>query len=1031
MMDQDELIGVFVEESIQHLESVEPGLLEMEKNIDHIDPEIVNGIFRAVHSIKGASGFFGFQKIGNLAHVMENLLSMLREGEMTAGQEFIDSLFAGIDALRAMFDDVGHSERFDTQAELDRLTRLLNRADEPHDGISGKEKKAAAGQENKMVVVKEKTKTGKHPRTFDIPEKEIDRFVRNGQFLYTITVYLKKDLTDRGKTPLDLINSIVSTGELIESRLDIDMIQGLSDCLDNEITYVFAFATILEKDLVPAALQIPEERITVMDIGTRQLKQEPDSSNVHPANPAAHMPETAPVPDEVPSEAKLSHAVQTEEKIRVGVTFLNDLVNLAGEMVLGRNQLNQIALPLVKGTTGLNSAIQHISRITTEMQEKIMQMRMQPVSMIFAKFQRVVRDLAKKMNKEIRLVTSGEDVELDKSIIEALSDPLTHLIRNSVDHGIESPEDRKKSGKPGQGTIQLKAYHQAGHVYIDIVDDGGGIDCLRVGEKAVEKELITRDQLNGMGEKELLQLIFQPGFSTAQQVSAVSGRGVGMDVVMTNIKQLGGTVDIKSALHEGTTISMVLPLTLAIVSGLFIRAAGQHFILPEANIDELVRIKPDEIKSRIDFVQNSCVLRLREMLLPLISLEKALGLNEDAHKSNRDIPLIEPDIQGVTPDKADTAQLEKQTGPMRVLIIKHGSSQFGLQVDGVENIEEIVVKPLPRYLKSQKCFSGVSIMGNGSVSLILDAAGLFEKAGLHHIDLEKYQQKIKIDTKQDGKDLQTLLLFDNNTPERFALPLELISRIERINASSIEIVKDQQYLQYQEDKLRLIFIEDYLPVSRPVRTPDDTVGVIIPKQMKYPMGIVIHGVEGTVNTVVDIDTQSIMAPGLFGSAVLEKKITLLPDMYRLFELAAPEWYGNKSVSKGKKGAKKRILIVEDTPFFRMIEKDYLTSSGYDVLEAENGRQALAILSSQPVDAVILDIVMPEMDGWQTVRAIRADSRLKHLPIMAVTSLADDIDPEEGLKAGFTQWEAKLNKERLLDKLSHMLNQGLKDKKEVA
>ncbi|MBF0233520.1 MAG: response regulator, partial [Desulfamplus sp.] len=363
------------------------------------------------------------------------------------------------------------------------------------------------------------------------------------------------------------------------------------------------------------------------------------------------------------------------------------------------------------------------------------------------------------------------------------------------------------------------------------------------------------------------------------------------------------------------------------------------------------------------------------------------------------------------------------TEPMRVLVIKHGNSQFGLQVDAVENIEEIVVKPLPRYLKSQKCFSGASIMGNGSVSLILDAAGLFEKAGLHHIDLDRYKKRAKVDTRQDGKDLQTLLIFDNNTPERFALPLELISRIERIKASAIERVKDQQYLQYQGDKLRLVFLEDYLPVTRPERSKDDTVGIIIPKQMKHPMGIVIHLVEGTVNTVVDIDTRSIMAPGLFGSAILDKKITLLPDMYRLFELAAPEWYQNKVLLKGETGVAKRILIVEDTPFFRMVEKDYLTSSGYDVLEAENGKLALDILSKEIVDGVILDIVMPEMDGWQTIRAIRDDSRLKDLPVMAVTSLAEDIDSKEGVKAGFTEWEAKLNKERLLEKLANMLKQG--------
>ncbi|MBF0378037.1 MAG: chemotaxis protein CheW [Desulfamplus sp.] len=1069
MMDQDELIKVFVEESIQHLESIEPDLLEMEKSIDNIDSQIINGIFRAVHSIKGASGFFGLKNIGNLSHVIENLLSMLREGNIKASPEFIDALFSGIDALKSMFDDIGNSENFNIKPEIERLTAIIHPSNKLSNTVTTQNNNdfvAEQVKEEKIITIKEKSPTGQEPRKFDVAKNELDKFVRNRLCLYTITVYLKKDLTEKGKTPLDLINSIVSNGDLIESRLDIDMIQGLADCLDNEIKFVFAFATFLEEESLPTVLGIPKERIIPIDIQIQihaqehhlekaEIKMEPELKtppknitdkvnkadkiytesqlpiiNKHQSitstkpelkitNEQQFIPSKEPEfritkqPQSTPTiepELKITNTIQTEEKIKVGVNFLNDLVNLAGEMVLGRNQLNQIAMPLIKDTPGLNFAIQHISRITTEMQEKIMQMRMQPVSIIFGKFQRIVRDLAKQLDKEIRLVTHGEDVELDKSIIEALSDPLTHLIRNSVDHGIEEPDYREKSGKPRQGTIQLKAYHQAGHVYIDIIDDGGGINCKLVGEKAVEKEIITKEQMNEMGDKELMMLIFKPGFSTAKQISAVSGRGVGMDVVMTNIKQLGGTVDINSTLYEGTTISLVLPLTLAIVSGLVIQSGGQCFILPEANIDELVLIDPDEIKDRIELVQKSLILRLRNMLLPLISLKDVLNINESGREKI--------DIYG-------------STEPARIVVIKHGMSQFGLLVDAVENIEEIVVKPLPRYLKSQKCFSGASIMGNGSVSLILDAAGIFEKAKLHHIDLEKYRKKAKADikhktdTKHDGKDLQTLLLFNNNTPEKFALPLELISRIERIKASTIEKIKDQQYLQYQGSKLRLVFLEDYLPITRPERLPDETIGVIIPKQMKYPMGIIIHNVEGTINAVVDIDTKSIAAPGLFGSAILENRITLLPDMYLLFELAAPEWYRNKSNLKLNSDLKK-ILIVEDTPFFRMVERDYLISAGYDVIEAENGKQALDILYGQKVDGVILDIIMPEMDGWQTIRAIRSDIRFKDLPVMAVTSLAEDIDPQKGFKAGFTQWEAKLNKERLLDKLYKMLENNRLD-----
>ena len=1036
MTDQDELIGVFVEESVEHLEAIEPDLLRLEEDPENVDSDMINSIFRAVHSVKGAAGFFGFNKIGNLAHLMENLLSRLRDGKITATSEFTDALFSGLDTLRAMFDDVVSSEQFDVQEDLDRLSALMNDGEDTEN----------------VVTVKEKPVPGRQSREFDIQESELSRFVEKGQFLYTISIHLKTDLTDKGKTPLDLIKSITSTGELIESRLDIDNIQGMEDCLENEITFVFAFATILEQDLLPAALEIPEDRISVIDTEDPELKKEgesvqdlvsrklaekketsnpgregqtspaaggesvsaPESSKKASAEPAAAKKsrQKNPQPSGVSKkddgggtqngnpEPKPSQTVHAEEKVRVGINLLNDLVNLAGEMVLGRNQLNQISVPLVKDAPGLNAVTTHISRITTEMQEKIMQMRMQPVSTIFGKFQRVVRDLSKKMNKEIKLVTYGEDVELDKSIIESLSDPLTHLIRNSVDHGIESAEEREKLGKPRQGTLELKAYHQAGHVYIDIADDGGGIDGPAMGEKAVEKGVITKDQLKEMGDKELSKLIFKPGFSTAKEVSDVSGRGVGMDVVMTNINELGGTVDIDTELHRGTTISLVLPLTLAIVSGLVIFSAGRRFILPEANIDELVRIKPDEMKKKINVVQNSHVLRLRDILLPLISLKKVLGLDRDAENAE---------------------DFEDRTDPLRILVIKHGSFRFGLVVDSVENIEEIVVKPLPRYLSKQKCFSGASIMGNGSISMILDVAGVYEKARLHQVETKIQDRQKVTETRSDEKDMQTLLLFDNLTSEQFALPLELITRIEKVKHSDIEKVKDQHYLQYQGDKLRLVFLEDYLPVEKPDRSREDTLGVIVPKLMKYPMGIVIGLVKETVQTAVEIDTHSITSPGLFGSAILEGRITLLPDMYRLFELAAPEWYQDANTAKEDASSKKRVLIVEDTPFFRMIEKDYLTSAGYEVLEAENGKQALDILGSEIVDGVILDIVMPEMDGWETIRAIRSEPGLKELPVMAVTSLAEDAESEKrSRQEGFDRWEAKLNKERLLEKLADML-----------
>ncbi|MBU3917328.1 chemotaxis protein CheW, partial [bacterium] len=701
--------------------------------------------------------------------------------------------------------------------------------------------------------------------------------------------------------------------------------------------------------------------------------------------------------EDLKNPASVSRQIDSEEKIRVGVNIMNNLMNLAGELVLGRNQLMQTALPLVKDVQGLNPVLQHVSRITTEMQGKIMQMRMQPVSVLFSKFHRMVRELAKKLGKEINLVTFGDEVELDKTIIEALSDPMTHLIRNCCDHAIEKADEREKAGKLRQGTIELRAFHQAGQVHLEVIDDGAGINGEKVAQKALEKNIITESQLEEMSEREKIRLILKPGFSTAEKVSDVSGRGVGMDVVQTNISQLGGSLSIDSEVGAGTKLSLILPLTLAIVSGLVIRVANQHFIIPEANIVELVRIKPEEINQRINTIHDAKVLRLREKLLPLIDLKTVLNVSTD-----------ESDIKETTDEV-----------PIRVLVARYGASTIGIVVDSLDNFEEIVVKPLPRYMKNLKSYSGASIMGNGKVSLILDIAGLVSKAHLTITEIKDEKTPLGKKETSEREEKQTLLLFDNKTDERFALPLELITRIERVSASSIEQVKDKSFMQYQGKELRLVFLEDYLPIQSPERKDDETLAVIVPKQMKHHLGLVVGKVYGTLNEVVHLDTKNIVAPGLFGSAILDGKITLLPDLFKLVEMATPDRHEGdfKAISKTRK---KQVLLVDDTAFFRMIEAEYLTSAGYDVFVAENGQQALEMLDKHKVEAVVLDIIMPVMDGWKVIETLRGDDRFKDLPVMAVTSLGDDQSRERGLAAGFTEWESKLNKEKLLLKLEKML-----------
>ncbi|MFP4347775.1 MAG: chemotaxis protein CheW [Desulfococcaceae bacterium] len=1009
MLDEhDDLLDDFVEDAREHLQSIEPDLLTLEQSGAATDPEVVNRIFRGVHSIKGAAGFFGLENIGALSHRMENLLSRIRDREVVPTPEMIDALLTGLDSLRGMMNRIAASDQVDIQNELNSLAAFLEEGP-PQDKVA-------------VVQHREDAAAESEPARFDISAAEVEELTCRGCRLYMVQLYLNADLREKGKTPFDFITSMESLGRFVDAVLDTRSITGLADCMENDLAFDFLFATSLEPVFITEALDLGWDRVIPMDLEGFSPSGEKVAEVIHTApddetpsfpapstsnqtEPADSDPDRETISRDPPSN-QLSEA-HGDEKIRVGVNFLNELVNLAGEMVLGRNQLMQTALPLVKHTPGLNPILQHISRVTSEMQEKIMRMRMQPISLVFERFHRVVRASARKLNKEVRLVTEGGEVDLDKTIIEGLSDPLTHLIRNSVDHGIESPAEREAAGKPRQGAIHLKAFHQGGQVHLEILDDGRGLDGAYIGRKAVEKGIIDPAELQELNEAERLRLIFRPGFSTAESVTDLSGRGVGMDVVRTNIEQLGGTVEIESRPGRGTRILLILPLTLAIVSGLLIRSGDHFFILPEADVDELVRIKPDEVQHRINPVQENWVLRLREMLLPLVDLNRLLI------RGNRE----------TTDEETPGRELLNRTEPIRVIAVQSGGARFGLVVDRIISTEEIVVKPLPRYLKKMTCFSGVTILGNGKVALILDTAGIMKTASVTGMDLETADRGAAEASAGDGQALQTLLIFDNGTEERFALPLELISRIERFEAGAVERIQDRFFLRYHHRKLRLVFLEDHLPISRPQRSFQDRIGVIVPRQMQYPIGLVFNQVITTVESAVDLDTESIQAPGLFGSTVLENRITLLPDLYRLFELAAPEWYAVRTAEPASSEGKCRVLLVDDTPFFRMVEGEYLRSAGYGVITARDGESALTVLENEPVDAVILDIVMPGMDGWDTIRAIRADERWRRLPVMAVTSLEERDLVKKGMEAGFDAWELKLDKARLLEKLAGLTAGG--------
>lgn len=697
--------------------------------------------------------------------------------------------------------------------------------------------------------------------------------------------------------------------------------------------------------------------------------------------------------------------VTREESVRVSVELLNDLLTLAGEMVLRRNQLLRISDDNVQ-IPQLEVVAKGINELTTSLQKKIMKARMQPIANVFNKFPRIVRDLSRKVGKEVDLAILGKDVELDRSLVEALVDPMTHLIRNALDHGIETAEIREISEKPITGSLTLRAYHERGRVIVEVSDDGGGIDLEKVKAKAIEKNLVGKAEISVMRDTDILNLIMSPGFSTAEQVTDISGRGVGMDVVKTNIEKLGGKIEIVSELGLGTTFRLILPLTLAILSSFIVVAEGQSFAIPQANVRELLLIQPDESGSKqVEMIQHHPVLRLRGRLLPLVRLGSLLS-QESGNKLTDDFFL-------------DTSQT------LRILVIKTGNSAYGLVVDYVYDTEEILVKPLSSLLSHCGLYSGSTVLGDGNIAMILDTERLALLAGLKLVDNMTHAPENQSMRSVDAEK-QYLLLFRCSGDEMLGLDLAMVSRVEEVDLSQLQKVGSKYYFSFQGQTTRVIRPEHYLPISRKKHKPSKLY-VILPKLVKYPVGILAEEIYDSVYIKVSLDTSGVAGKGILGSTLIDQKVVTLLNIHELFAEAVPEYYhqplgrNNNQYSHRTESRKNTILLVEDTPFFLRAVKTYLENENFEVVTAENGKEALEVLSRCKVDLVISDIEMPIMTGIELVRAIRADNNLSHLPVIALTSLTGENNKEKGLRAGFDLYEFKLDRARLLDSVYEALN----------
>ncbi len=927
-MSDSDIVQDFLVESYENLDRLDRDLVGLEKNPQ--DKEALAGVFRTIHTIKGTCGFLGFNKLEKVAHVGENLLTRLRDGQLTLNPEITTALLSMVDAVRQMLKEIKSSGQ-DGDADYPELRETLTRLQTPaaaSDALAissgpapADSKVLASPKAPAPPLAKENLPAVPAPLPTEVaPPAEAGK---------------KKEDSPRKPARGKIGGLLVERGQVQASDI----------------------ARALEEQEHGDRRRLGE---ILVALGLAKLEDVLAAQQTLEAKPRDSAPET----------------------IRVGVNLLDKLMTLVGELVLARNQLMQHTNTLED--TRLQAVSDRMNLIATELQGEVMKTRMQPIGNIWGQFPRTVRDVALGCGKEVNIEMEGKETELDKTIIEAIKDPLTHLVRNSVDHGIELPEDRVKAGKDRAGRLILRAFHEGGQVIIEISDDGAGLNPDRIRKKAVERAVITAEQAARMTEREIFNLIFLPGFSTAEKVTNVSGRGVGMDVVKTNVEKIGGTVDVQSTRGRGTTVRVKIPLTLAIIPALVVTCGGDRYAIPQVNLLELVRIEADQAPTAVEMVHGAPVYRLRGKLLPLVYLNRELrvemNVQADDEQTDRAVATTDLDFSlvrdkhrewintlqqvlagkmSLTPQQAgsyeqcalgkwiysvglkeygaidDMVALEKAHKHFhelvhKVLLLKSGGDesmarqeleavqhtseqimeltssvekrvlefrnvsivvlqaddrQFGLVVDEINDSEEIVVKPLRKQLKTVKTFAGSSIMGDGKVALILDVLGLAQRA---NVVTETRDRNLTAKTTESAAgtvEKQTFLLFAGPGGSRMAIPLSALARLEEFPVTQVEMSGSQWVTQYRGQILPLVRLNVVLEERRsklralqgPPAPDAGPIQVLVLNHEERWFGLVVEEILDIVEDRAEVRSAATRAAVLY-SVVINERVTELLDI---------------------------------------------------------------------------------------------------------------------------------------------------------
>jgi len=809
----DDIVEEFLVESHENLDQLDSDLVALEQ--DPNSRERLSSIFRTIHTIKGTSGFLAFNRLEEVTHVGENMLSRLRDGELALTPARTSVLLQMVDTVRSLLASIeasGGEGPVDVSAVVAAITAAMD--DEP---AAPAEVPAPRASEETAAVAKAPVKRAAAKKA---PAKRAPA---------RTTAAAKKPAAPR-KTATRKPAAATAVAE-----------PELEPIVESPVADLTPVQTKPQPEGVPATVSEPiVEESTALDASGEH--QDGDSAPVD-------------------QNGQPRRAV-ADSTIRVDVDLLDELMLLVGELVLTRNQIVQNVAR--QTDTDLIRASQRLNLIASELQEGVMKTRMQPIDHIWSKLPRVVRDLGMQLKKSIRLEMEGRETELDKTLLEAVKDPLTHLVRNSVDHGIETADARKAAGKPVEGVLTLRARHESGQVVVEVGDDGAGIDPVKLGKKAVERGLITVAQLDRMSPADILQLIFLPGFSTAAAVTNVSGRGVGMDVVKTNIESIGGTIEVESEAGRGTVCRLRIPLTLAIVPALTIECAGDRYAIPQISLQELVSLDAEKAANAVEEVGGAQVYRLRGELLPLVRLTDVLGLTSERHD-----------------------------GHVVIAVLRSEGRRFGLVVDRVINTEEIVVKAVGGQMKAIGLYSGATVLGDGTVALILDVQALARRAlRTETTDRQDSQKAAAHAAAAIETDRQRMLLAAIGGGRRVAIPLDTVTRLEQVRTDAVEKVGNREVVQYRGAILPMVRLDRHLGAYGEIDR--EVLEVIVYSDHGRSVAIVVEEildiVDGEAAVRSDIDDL-----GLLGSAVLGDKVTELLDVRAAILAADPAFYNSPAI----------------------------------------------------------------------------------------------------------------------------------------